>query len=218
MTRVFAAPDRERTRRSAARNGDRIGGAIVAEGFAVVEDFVDATLARALAAEARRRDAAGDFRAAGIGRGSRREQRSDIRGDRILWLEQETPTPPERALWKALETLRRALNRTALLGLLSLEAHYAIYPAGAFYRRHRDRFPDDDARVLSWVLYLNERWTAADGGALRIHVPDGRARDIVPVGGTLACFLADRFEHEVLPPARERLSIAGWFRRRERAP
>jgi SM-20-related protein len=28
------------------------------------------------------------------------------------------------------------------------------------------------------------------------------------------CFLSERFEHEVLPATRERLSIAGWFRRR----
>jgi SM-20-related protein len=27
-------------------------------------------------------------------------------------------------------------------------------------------------------------------------------------------FLTERFEHEVLPATRERLSITGWFRRR----
>jgi SM-20-related protein len=62
-------------------------------------------------------------------------------------------------------------------------------------------------------MYLNENWALADGGALRIY--DGkRVRDVLPVAGTLVCFLSDRFEHEVLPATRERLSLSGWFRRR----
>jgi SM-20-related protein len=43
---------------------------------------------------------------------------------------------------------------------------------------------------------------------------DERVRDVLPVAGTLVCFLSDRFEHEVLPATRERLSLTGWFRRR----
>jgi SM-20-related protein len=74
---------------------------------------------------------------------------------------------------------------------------------------------DDDARVLSCVIYLNEAWTADDGGALRLHVSAREAIDVLPVGGTLVCFLADRYEHEVLPATRERLAVTGWFRRRE---
>ena len=33
-------------------------------------------------------------------------------------------------------------------------------------------------------------------------------------GGRLVAFLSDRFEHEVLPATRERMSFTGWFRRR----
>jgi SM-20-related protein len=120
-------------------------------------------------------------------------------------------------LWDTLERLRFALNETTFLGLFAFEGHYALYPPGAFYRRHRDRFRDDDARVVSCVLYLNQAWTAADGGALRIHLSRTNARDVLPIGGTLVCFLADQYEHEVLPATRERLSIAGWFRRRKPA-
>lgn len=187
---------------------------IVAQAWAVVADFAPASLVAALANEARRRDAAGEFHPAGIGRGRERVERRDIRGDRIVWLDEAALAPPERALWDAMQRLRLELNRTALLGLFSLEAHYAIYPAGAFYRRHRDRFVDDDARILSWVLYLNDSWRPDDGGALRIHRSASESSDVLPVGGTLACFLADRFEHEVLPATRERLSVTGWFRRR----
>ena len=106
------------------------------------------------------------------------------------------------------------LNRTLLLGLFSFEGHFAIYPAGAAYRRHRDRFRDDDARVLSCILYLNDGWSARDGGTLRIHLDGGGQYDVLPIGGTLVCFLSERFEHEVLPGKRERLALTGWFRQR----
>lgn len=189
--------------------------AFAAETSAVVPEFLPAPFVAALAAEARRRDAAGEFRAARIGRGVARTERSDIRGDRILWLDEQTQAPAERPLWQALERLRTALNEATFLGLFAFEGHYSWYPPGAFYRRHRDRFRDDDARLLSCVLYLNDAWTAADGGMLRIYLSGNNARDVLPIGGTLVCFLADRHEHEVLPAMRERLSIAGWFRRRQ---
>jgi SM-20-related protein len=167
----------------------------------------------ALRAEARRRDADGEFHAAGIGRGPSRVERADIRGDRTLWLDERIYCAAESPLWTALAGLRAALNEAFFLGLNAFEGHYALYPPGAFYRRHRDSFRDDDARVISCVLYLNEDWSACDGGALRLHLPEG-AHDILPTGGTLVCFVSEQFEHEVLPSMRERLAIAGWFRRR----
>jgi SM-20-related protein len=188
--------------------------AVATEGSAVIPDFLPAPLVALLAATARRRDAAGEFRVARIGRGTGRVERTDIRGDRTLWLDDQVRAPAERALRRALERLRVGLNEATFLGLFAFEGHYALYPPGAFYRRHRDRFRDDDARVLSCVLYLNETWTTADGGVLRIYLSGTKSRDVLPAGGTLVCFLADRFEHEVLPASRERLSIAGWFRRR----
>src|SRR5215472_2228360 len=192
----------------------RACAAIRARGVAIVPRFATEALVAALADEARRRAAAGEFHHAGVGRGANRAERPDIRGDRVAWLDEHALSLPERTLWTALDTLRVALNRHAFLGLLSLEAHYAIYPTGAFYARHRDRFRDDDARVLSWALYLNDGWTAADGGALRLHLNARQTRDVLPEGGTFACFLSDSVEHEVLPSTRARLSIAGWFRRR----
>ena len=192
----------------------RVCTAIADARFAIVPDFLPAPVVASLAAEARRRDASGEFRAARIGRGKDRVQRSDIRSDRTLWLDEYSPAPAERLLWSALETLRVGLNESTYLGLFAFEGHYALYPPGAFYRRHRDCLRDDDARVLSCVIYLNEAWTAADGGALRVHVSAGDARDILPDGGTLVCFLADRYDHEVLPATRERLAVTGWFRRR----
>ena len=193
---------------------ERVCAAIAAEGLAIEPGFLPPASVASLAAEARRLDAAGRFRAAGIGRGERRVERGDIRGDRILWLDEGTHVAAERAALDLFEKLRLALNRELFLGLFSFEGHYALYPPGARYRRHRDRFRDDDARVLSCALYLNAAWREADGGALRIYLQGGATRDVPPLGGTLACFLADRYEHEVLPAMRERLALTGWFRRR----
>jgi SM-20-related protein len=67
--------------------------------------------------------------------------------------------------------------------------------------------------MLSCVLYLNDGWRAEDGGALRLYLPT-RHCDVLPRAGTLVAFLSERFEHEVLPAQRERLSLTGWFRRR----
>ena len=193
--------------------GTEICAAIEQHGWAVDAAFLPQSAIAALRTESQRRDAAGEFRLARVGRGANRVERDDIRGDRILWLDEPALCAAESELAQALETLRAALNQTLFLGLASFEGHYAIYPPAAFYRRHRDRFRDDDARVVSCVLYLNDDWSVEDGGALRLHLDPG-THDILPAGGTLACFLADRFEHEVLPAARERLAVTGWFRRR----
>jgi SM-20-related protein len=108
------------------------------------------------------------------------------------------------------------LNRTLQLGLFDFECHFACYPAGAHYARHNDQFQGDSDRELSCVLYLNENWKREDGGQLRLHLDSGDTapKDILPRGGRLVMFISRRFAHEVLPAARERFSIAGWFKTR----
>ena len=151
---------------------DRICAAIADEGCAIEADFLAQALVAALADEAHVRDAAGEFHAAGVGRGAARVQRSDVRGDRILWLDQSLASSAQQPFWQALDALRLALNETLLLGLFSFEGHYALYPPGTYYRRHRDQFRgagSSDIRVISCAMYLNENWALADGGALRIY-------------------------------------------------
>ena len=182
-------------------------------GWCVCPDVLPAAAIAALAAECRTLDARQQLAPARTGRGTTHADRG-LRGDRTRWFDALALSPAQTAYWQALDALRIDLNRALLLGLAELEAHYALYPPGAGYARHRDRFRDDDARVLSSVLYLNADWSEDDGGALRLHLPAG-CHDIAPRAGTLALFLSAEIEHEVLPAARERLSIAGWFRRRD---
>jgi SM-20-related protein len=199
----------------------RIAQAVAEIGYGVAEDFLPAETVRALGEELRQAWEAGSFRPAGVGAAAAR--RPEVRGDHILWLDPPAASPAHRSCLERFERLRLALNRELQLGLFDFECHFARYPPGAFYRRHRDRLSGDERRTLSCVLYLNQDWRAEEGGALRLYVPSGDSKasadlppqlDLLPQGGTLAVFLSDRFEHEVLPARRERLSLTGWFLRR----
>jgi SM-20-related protein len=194
---------------------DAIAQAIALRGFAVPPDALPLALARQLRRDAVARRREGGFRAAGVGRAGRFRIDPAVRGDLIAWIDPQRALPGERRYLALMEQLRLVLNRHLLLGLLDFECHHACYPAGGHYRRHRDRHVGSDARIVSVVGYLNEGWREEEGGVLRIY-PEAPAPpvDVVPCVGTLACFLCDAFEHEVLPATRERLSVSGWFRHR----
>lgn len=137
-----------------------------------------------------------------------------LRGDSTLWLDDPRCGAASKSFLVALDVLRKELNESLMLGLETVEAHYSVYPSGAAYARHHDRFRDDDARVLSLVCYLNIDWPDNAGGALRLHLPAGQ-HDISPDIGTSIVFLSEEIEHEVMPSTQTRYSIAVWFRRRE---
>jgi SM-20-related protein len=177
-----------------------------------------ADLVRQLGNEALELFEAGKLRAAGIGTRDRHRIDPAIRSDQTLWLDPLAASRPQRECLSAFDALRLTLNRELQLGLFELETHFAAYPPGAFYRRHRDQQTESNTRVVSCVLYLNSDWKADDGGQLRLYLgPEESAKyqDVLPEGGTLVCFMSDRFWHEVLPAARVRLSLTGWFRRRD---
>lgn len=190
---------------------------IARRGWSLQRGAIDAELVAALARECRARAAAGELSPAGIGRGDGQQVREGIRGDRIDWLEPGQAEPCDRYL-ALMDELRLRLNRELFLGLEDFEAHFALYPPGAFYRKHLDRFRDDDRRAVSAVLYLNPDWLPGEGGELRLYLGDGSTHDVLPEAGTLVVFLSGELPHEVLPASRERLSLTGWFRRRGDGP
>lgn len=150
---------------------------------------------------------------AGIGREEAHRLNRFVRSDETRWLSHDQF--PDRDLLDWMERMRLGLNRRLFLGLFDYEAHYARYPCGAFYRRHRDVFADGTvSRVLSTVLYLNPDWCDGDGGEMVLYEDDGQSvlETVAPVYGRLAVFLSARFPHEVLPTRRARYSVAGWFR------
>ncbi len=179
--------------------------------------FLPDELARALALECRHRHAEGELNPAGVGRGAAQEVREAIRGDQIQWIDPGDSEACDHYLG-AMDSLRQAINQGLYLGLEDFECHFALYPPGAFYRRHLDRFRDDDRRAVSAVFYLNEGWQPADGGQLRMFLQGDVEHDVPPLAGTLVVFLSGDIPHEVLPAGRERLSLTGWFRRRGNDP
>ncbi|MBT2340228.1 MULTISPECIES: 2OG-Fe(II) oxygenase [Pseudomonas] len=191
----------------------RIVDDLAERGWSQQNLFLPDALTRALAAECRQRAAEGELAPAAVGRGPFSEIREGIRGDRIQWIEPGQAQACDQYL-ERMDSLREAMNRGLFLGLEDFESHFALYPPGAFYLKHVDRFRDDDRRMVSAVLYLNDDWSADQGGQLRMYLDDGVEHDIVPAGGCLVVFLSGDIPHEVLPATRDRLSLTGWFRRR----
>ena len=195
----------------------RIVDDLAANGWSQQNIFLPLDLTRALAAECRKRAAEGELAPAAVGRGPTSEIREGIRGDHIQWIEPGQAEACDSYLG-LMDSLREAMNRDLFLGLEDFESHFAMYPPGAFDLQHVDRFRDDDRRMVSAVVYLNDAWLPERGGQLRMYLDEGAAYDVIPTGGCLVVFLSGEVPHEVLPATRERLSLTGWFRRRGNEP
>ena len=158
------------------------------------------------------------FKRAGIGRAKEHIIDELIRTDEISWITSNSEAGSSWIEWS--ESLQAYLNRRLFLGLFSFESHFSHYAKGDFYKKHKDAFKGEGNRVLSVVVYLNQHWSAADGGELVIYddkSPDSSVVDqniitVIPNFGTVVVFLSEEFPHEVLPARRDRYSIAGWFR------
>lgn len=149
------------------------------------------------------------FHSATVGRGDDQQRNRFVRRDAIHWLDERDP---DLAPWRAwTEALRTHLNRRLFLGLFSFESQLAHYRPGDFYRTHLDAFRGEANRVISLVTYLNPDWQCGDGGELVLHTDVG-ALHVPPAFRTVVLFLSEEMPHEVLPAARDRFSVAGWFR------
>ncbi|MBC8155960.1 MAG: oxidoreductase, partial [Bacteroidetes bacterium] len=125
---------------------------ITSEGYGVLDNFLTADEVLALATQLRHRQAAGQFRAAGVGQGQATVEKQ-IRGDAIFWLDETDQTIEETVFLNRIDAFRQYVNQTCFLGLREVEFHYALYPAGAGYQRHLDQFRATSRRKLSLVCY-----------------------------------------------------------------
>ena len=181
--------------------------------FSIYPNYFSDELITALYRELRHHLRENHLHAAHIGKGQRRMQIQDIRGDSILWLNGESAA--QRAYLNEMENLRFALNQQLFLGLFELEAHFAHYPPGTGYRKHLDSFQHQNPRRISTVTYLNPNWRKGDGGELLIYKEETMIAQVPPLAGSLVCFLSEDIPHEVAFTHNDRASIAGWFRVRE---
>jgi len=193
------------------RDPDAFADALRTHGACRLRGFPGAAASAALRADLLRLREDVPFQPASVGRGAGLGRHAAVRGDATLWLDDARTGAAAADYLAALDAMCAALNRRLFQGLDHVEAHYAAYPVGARYTRHRDRFRDDDARVVSIVTYLNPDWGDDDGGALRLVLDAGEV-DVAPTSGSV-CFLSE-LEHEVLPSTHARYSIAAWLRRR----
>jgi SM-20-related protein len=186
---------------------------LAARGWGVVDGFLAPRLLDELRARCEELHSIGTLRPARVGRGASERHDPTVRGDFISWLS-EPEQSAEQQLLKRLEELRVAMNRELMTGIEDFQGHFAVYPAGAAYARHNDRSVGTDVRAISLALYLNDDWQPDEGGELRMYIGAEKVVDVLPEGGRLVAFQSDRFEHEVLPAKRPRMSFTGWYRRR----
>ena len=136
-----------------------------------------------------------------------------VRSDKIYWLDRNHNNQHEDAFFDLMDEFVRYLNETCYAGITHYEFHYAMYEKGSFYKRHLDRFRNDDSRLFSMITYLNTEWKEGDGGELNIYHEDGTAQKISPTAGKSVFFKSDELEHEVLETMMPRMSITGWLRK-----
>lgn len=200
---------------------EQITNALSTTGWYVGESIFSASLTGGLSLKGHSLASAGHLNAAQVGRADGAQLSGRSRSDETLWLTDAPNDAHEREAMTMVNTLRTDLNESLYLGARSTELHFARYAPGAFYVRHRDRFRDNDARVVSMVFYLNETWADDAGGELLIYEDDAegtRLACVSPRSGIMVCFLSDRFPHEVLPATRERFSLTGWLSRDQPQP
>ncbi len=203
-----------------AQNIQQLITKVTEHGFCVMDDFLsqDATLAILHEIIALKDTAM--MHEAGTGR-AHKTINPQLRGDIIYWLNETEASTAQQAYFSQMETLRLSLNQHLYLGLFGLESHLALYPTGAGYKKHIDRFKGNSnnqpVRQISCILYLNQDWLGEYGGDLRLYLNTNDEADIeskidiAPLGGRLVVFLSDTFYHEVLPATQDRMSLTGWF-------
>ena len=195
---------------------ERIANSLATTGWYVGESIFAAELSARLAQRARLLADTHELHSARVGHNVGVRGNAQLRGDDTRWLADAPEDEAERDAVASVTALRKHLNEALFLGAQEVELHFARYAPGAFYRTHRDRFRDDDARLVSLVFYLNDHWVDNAGGELVLYAEDDSEAVVArvqPSAGTMVCFLSERFPHEVLPATRERFSLTGWLRR-----
>lgn len=197
---------------------EKIIEGLLEDQYCIVEDFFDLEEVKLLREKLLEKFEEDNFKKAAIGNKFFETIERSVRGDFILWINENDGIEAEKTFFRKINSLVEYLNKTCFLGILQKEFHYALYPEGTFYKRHLDTFQNDDRRKLSLVCYLNdEDWKPENGGELVIYKEvDGieTAKTIYPFPGRVVVFESQLLEHEVKPVKTARLSITGWLKTR----
>jgi SM-20-related protein len=185
---------------------------LLVKGFESVDDWFTADELIGLRKSLLKQYENDHFHIAGIGNKDNFQTVRTIRSDRIYWIDQLNPAPSEMVFYKKINEFVDYLNQTCYAGIQSHEFHYARYDVGSFYKKHIDKFKNDDKRQFSMVFYISDSWTRGNGGELMIYAND-TITEIQPIPGRMVFFRSD-IPHEVLDCNNKRLSITGWLKSR----
>ena len=182
--------------------------------FSIIDNFFTSEEVLALRQSLLQKYKEDAFKKSAIGNRTNEVIKKAVRGDIILWINENNINASEQLFFNKINDLKDYLNRTCFLGINQKEFHYAIYPEGTFYKRHLDTFQNDDRRKLSFVCYLNEEdWKPENGGELVLYLEKGE-EVVYPFPGKVVIFESQILEHEVKPVNTQRLSITGWLKTR----
>lgn len=175
------------------------------------DKFISDSLALALTENLQNLFTDNKLLAAGMGNNAKHNVDNLFRGDKIYWLDASHKNTAEDQFFVLMDAFVKYLNESCYTGITGYEFHYTLYAAGTFYKKHLDRFQDNDSRKYSMIMYLNLDWQLADGGQLCIQHPEG-AQNIDPTNGKVVFFNSKEMEHEVLLTNKPRMSITGWLK------
>jgi SM-20-related protein len=197
---------------------EKIIDGLMAQQYSIADDFFTAEEVAALRRSIINKYNENSFKKSAIGNKAEEKIIDAVRGDFILWLDEEEADEAEKQFFIKINDFTEYLNRTCFMGIAEKEFHYAVYPEGTFYKRHLDTFQNDSRRKLSMVCYLNdEDWKPEYGGELSIYINEKgaeREEKVYPLQGRMVIFESRVLEHEVKPVKKERLSITGWLKSR----
>jgi SM-20-related protein len=177
----------------------------------IAEHFLNESLAGYLKENLKNLFAQNKMHLGGTGNNAIVDHNNLVRGDIIHWLDRAHNDDHENSFFDLMDLFVKYLNENCYTGINSYEFHYTLYQQGTFYKKHMDRFQNNDSRKFSMIMYLNTDWIAGDGGELCIHHEAG-LQNISPLNGKAVFFKSNELEHEVLMTHKNRMSITGWLK------
>ena len=190
---------------------DQLINSFIADKVGITENFLTESLAFHLKENLTKCYSTQQLHQAGIGNAVLAVQDKLVRSDMIFWLDRKHNDQYENEFFELMDQFISHLNSSCYAGITGYEFHYTLYEKGSFYKKHIDRFRNNDSRQYSMIMYLNEGWQNGDGGELNIHHIDHQQK-IAPINNKTVFFKSDEIEHEVLVTNKTRMSITGWLK------
>jgi SM-20-related protein len=184
------------------------------KGFYIIDDFLKEEQCKSLRTTVQEQYAQGLFRGAKIGLNINQHENTTIRKDEILWLNDAETNLEIRIFLEKINQLADLLNQSIFLGLHEIEAHFASYQPGTYYKKHCDQFANQKTRKITFVYYLNKDWQDEYGGLLNLYNTENQLiQKVIPLENRFICFNSE-LPHEVSVTHKPRYSITGWMKTR----